>query len=35
MQDRQITLRMLNVELSVSKDTIRAIMRDDLGKKKG
>jgi hypothetical protein len=26
---------MLNVELSVSKDTIRAIMRDDLGKKKG
>jgi hypothetical protein len=33
-QDRHIILRMLSVELNVSKDTIRAIMRDDLGKKK-
>jgi histone-lysine N-methyltransferase SETMAR len=34
MQDRHITLRMLSVELTVSKDTIRAIMCDDLEKKK-
>jgi hypothetical protein len=34
MQDRHITLRMLSAELNVSKDTILAIMRDDLGKKK-
>jgi transposase len=34
MQDRHITLRMLSVELNVSKDTIRAIMHDDLGMKK-
>jgi hypothetical protein len=34
MQDRHITLQVLSVELNVSKDAIRAIMRDDLGKKK-
>jgi hypothetical protein len=34
MQDRHITLRMLSVELNVSRDTIRAIMRDDLGNRK-
>jgi transposase len=34
MQDRHITLRMLSVELNVSKDTIREIMCDDLEKKK-
>jgi hypothetical protein len=34
MLDRHITLQMLSVELNVSKDTIRAIMRDELGKKK-
>jgi hypothetical protein len=34
MQDRHITLRTLSVELNVSEDTIRAIMRDDTGKKK-
>jgi hypothetical protein len=34
MQDRHITLRMLNVELNASRDTIRAIMRDDLGNRK-
>jgi transposase len=34
MQDRHITLRMLSVELNVSKDTIHVIMHDDLGMKK-
>jgi predicted HTH transcriptional regulator len=34
MQNHHVTLRMLSVEFNVSKDTIRAIMRDDLGKKK-
>jgi hypothetical protein len=34
MQDRHVTLRMLSVELNGSKDTIREIMLDDVGKKK-
>jgi transposase len=34
MQDRRVTLRLLSVELNGSKDTIREIMLDDVGKKK-